>query len=192
MQRTDFRTMPCSIARTLAVVGEAWTPLILRDIVFGITKFDELQRDLGVATNILTDRLNTLVEYGLLTREQYEHRPPRHRYELTEKGADLLPVLLALMRWGDRWAADPAGPPVSIVHHGCGQPTEPTMTCSGCGEPLRATEVGARAGPGAQRGPGAYLLPGWLAAPGRAELRDAAPPPQITGAGRFPPARDDR
>ncbi|OLB81063.1 MAG: hypothetical protein AUI14_04750 [Actinobacteria bacterium 13_2_20CM_2_71_6] len=180
--------MPCSIARTLAVVGEAWTPLILRDIVFGLTKFDELQRDLGVATNILTDRLATLVEYGLLTREPYQRRPLRHRYELTEKGADLLPVLLALMRWGDRWTADPAGPPVAIVHHGCGQLTQPTMTCSGCGQPLHADDIGVRGGPGARRGPGAYLLPGWLTAPGRAELRNTAPPPRITSAGRFLPA----
>src|SRR3989440_7547282 len=188
MQRTDFRAMPCSIARTLAVVGEAWTPLVLRDIVFGLTTLDAPQPDLGVATTIRTDRLSTLVAHGLLTREPYQRRPLRHRYELTEKGADLLPVLLALMRWGDRWAADPAGPPVTIVHHGCDEVTEPTMTCSGCGEPLRAAEVGARGGPGARRGPGAYLLPGWLTAPGRPELRESAPPPRITGAGRFLPA----
>jgi DNA-binding HxlR family transcriptional regulator len=187
MQRTDFQAMPCSIARTLAVVGEAWTPLILRDIVFGITKFDEIQRDLGVATNILTDRLGTLVAHGVLTREPYQRRPLRYRYELTEKGADLLPVLLGLMRWGDRWAAGAAGPPVNVVHHGCGQVTEAVTVCSGCGKPLRPAEVGARSGPGARRGPGAYLLPGWLNAPGRPELRQSAPPPRITSAGRFLP-----
>src|SRR5207248_4713724 len=128
MQRTDFRAMPCSIARTLAVLGEPWTPLILRDIVFGLTKFDELQRDLGVATNILADRLSTLVEHGLLTREPYRTRPVRYRYELTDKGADVVPLLLALLPWGDRWTAGPAGPPVTMVHHGCGQATEATMT----------------------------------------------------------------
>jgi DNA-binding HxlR family transcriptional regulator len=185
MQRTDFQAMPCSIAHTLAVVGEPWTPLILRDIVFGITKFDELQRDLGVATNILTDRLGTLVEHGLLTREPYEHRPPRYRYELTEKGADLLPVLLALMRWGDKWDSEPAGPPVTVLHHACGEATEPTMTCSVCGRVLRAEDVGWRGGPGARRGPGNYLVPGWLSAPGRPDLRTSAPPPRITAAGRF-------
>jgi DNA-binding HxlR family transcriptional regulator len=185
MQRTDFRAMPCSIARTLAVVGEAWTPLILRDIVFGLTRFDEIQRDLGVATNILTDRLATLVDADLVTREPYQQRPLRHRYQLTEKGTDLLPVLLAMIRWGDKWATDAAGPPVTIMHHGCGQPTEPTMTCSRCGEPLRAAEVGARGGPGARRGPGAYLLAGWLTAPGRPEVRQSMPLPRITSAGRF-------
>ncbi len=187
MQRTDFRAMPCSIARTLAVVGEAWTPLILRDVLFGLTRFDELQRDLGVATNILTDRLNTLVEHGLLTREPYRTRPVRYRYELTEKGADVVPVLLALMRWGDRWAAGPAGPPVTIVHHRCGAPTEAVPTCANCGEPLDVAGIGARGGPGALRGPGAYLLPGWLTAPGRPELREAAPAPRNTSAGRFLP-----
>jgi DNA-binding HxlR family transcriptional regulator len=192
MQRTDFQTMPCSIARTLAVVGEAWTPLILRDIVFGLTKFDELQRDLGVATNILADRLTTLVEHGLLTRTPYQRRPLRYRYELTDKGADLVPVLLALMRWGDRWAVEPAGPPVTIVHHTCGEVTEAVATCSVCARPLEAGDIGARGGPGARRGPGAYLLPGWLAAPGRPELQAAAPPPRITSAGRFLDGPPDR
>ena len=185
MQRTDFHAMPCSIARTLAVVGEAWTPLILRDIVFGITKYDEIQRDLGVATNILADRLTTLVEHDLLTRQPYQRRPLRYRYELTEKGADLLPVLMALMRWGDKWTTEAAGPPVTMLHHSCGQATEAVMACSVCGRTLVAGEVGARGGPGARRGPGNYLLPGWLKAPGRPELRDAAPPPRITASGRY-------
>jgi DNA-binding HxlR family transcriptional regulator len=184
MQRTDFRAMPCSIARTLAVVGEAWTPLVLRDIVFGITRFDEIQRDLGVATNVLTDRLNTLVQHGLVTREPYQTRPARYRYQLTEAGADLLPVLLSLMRWGDKWAADGAGPPVTIVHRECGQQTVPMMICSACKRPL-GTEVAARGGPGAVKGPGAYLLPGWLAAPGRPEAQRNAPPPRVTASGRF-------
>jgi DNA-binding HxlR family transcriptional regulator len=190
MQRTDFHAMPCSIARTLAIVGEAWTPLILRDVVFGLTKFDEIQRDLGVATNVLTDRLTTLVEHELLSREPYQHRPLRYRYQLTDKGADLLPVLLSLMKWGDRWTAEPAGPPVTIVHRRCGQPTEPLMVCSACKGPVHAGEVAARGGPGGHRGPGAYLLPGWLAAPGRPDTRDSAPPPRVTSVGRYPNDQD--
>ena len=96
-------------------------------------------------------------------------------------------VLLALMRWGDRWTAEPAGPPVTIVHHTCDAPAEPTMTCGHCAEPLQLDDIGPRTGPGARRGPGAYLLPGWLAAPGRPELRQATPPARVTGAGRFLP-----
>jgi len=187
MQRTDFRSMPCSIARTLAVVGEAWTPLVLRDVMFGLTRFDEIQRDLGIATNVLTDRLNTLVDAGLLTRTPYQVKPLRHRYQLTESGADLLPVLLAMIRWGDRWADDGQGPPVTIVHRECGQATEPLTVCGVCKRPLGTHEVAARGGPGARKGPGAYLLPGWLSAPGRPEARRTAPPPRITSAGRFLP-----
>src|SRR5258708_38725552 len=114
MQRTDFHAMPCSIARTLAVMGEAWTPLILRDVIFGVCKFDEIQRDLGIATNVLADRLGTLVEHGLLTPAPYQPKPMRYRYERTDKGAELLPVLLSLMRGGARWPSDPEGPPVPI------------------------------------------------------------------------------
>ncbi len=188
MQRTDFRAMPCSIARTLAVVGEAWTPLVLRDIIFGLTRFDEIQRDLGVATNVLTDRLNTLVSSGLLRREPYQTRPLRHRYQLTEAGLDFLPVLLSLMRWGDKWAGDEAGQPVQVIHRECGQPTAPVMVCSACKRPLRASEIAARNGPGAVKGPGSYLLPGWLAAPGRPEAQRSAPQPRITASGRYLPA----
>ena len=185
MQRTDFGAMACSIARTLAIVGEAWTPLVLRDIVFGLTRFDEIQRDLGVATNVLTDRLNTLVSAGMLTREPYQTRPLRHRYEFTETGLDFVPVLLALMRRGDRWASDGSGEPVRIVHRECGQPTVALMVCSACKRTLRASEIAAQNGPGASRGPGANLLPGWLAAPGRPEAQRTAPPPRITAAGRY-------
>lgn len=189
MQRTDFTAMPCSIARTLAVIGEAWTPLILRDITFGLTRFDELQRDLGVATNVLTDRLNTLVAGGLVSREPYQTRPLRHRYQLTEAGADLLPVLLALLRWGDQWAGDGHGAPVTIVHRECGQATEALLVCAACKRPLATGNVSARTGPGGQRGPGAYLLPGWLDAPGRPEAQRTAPAATVTGAGRYLPTQ---
>jgi len=110
----------------------------------------------------------------------------RYRYELTDKGAELLPVLLSLMRWGDKWTAEPEGPPVTIVHRRCGQPTEPIMVCSACKGPVHAGEVSGRTGPGARRGPGAYLLSGWLTAPGRPAVRETAPPPRITSVGRFP------
>ncbi len=140
MARTDFSQMDCSIARTLEVVGERWALLIVRDALYNVRRFDDFQADLGVARNVLTDRLGKLVSHGVFERHQYEDRPPRYEYRLTEKGRDLLPVILALMRWGDRWESDP-GPPVRLTHRTCGQVTEPMVACRECGEELRWGEV---------------------------------------------------
>src|SRR3712207_3951891 len=130
MART-FADMECSVARTLDVIGERWSLLILRDAFYGIRRFDDFQRDLGIARNVLTDRLTKLVDQGVLERRQYEERPPRYEYRLTAKGRDLLPVLLAMTRWGDRWAADER-PPVTLTHATCGHDTQATMVCSHC------------------------------------------------------------
>jgi DNA-binding HxlR family transcriptional regulator len=132
MRRKDFSAMECSVARTLEVIGDRWTLLILRDAFYGVSRFDDFHHDLGVARNILTDRLGKLVAHGVLERRRYEEHPPRYEYRLTHKGKDLLPVLLTLTRWGDRWAADESGPPVSLVHTSCGHKTTPTLTCSEC------------------------------------------------------------
>ena len=104
MKRTSLTDHPCSIARTLDVAGEWWSPLILRDVAYGVQRFGAIQEDLGISANVLSDRLETLVAEGLLQRTAYQQRPERHEYTLTEKGADLIPALLALMQWGDRWA----------------------------------------------------------------------------------------
>src|SRR3954466_13822696 len=96
----------CSIARTLEVIGDRWTLLILRDAFRGVRRFDDLQRDLGIARNILTDRLQKLVDHGVLMRRLYQERPPRYEYRLTRMGYDLSPALVALMRWGDQYLAD--------------------------------------------------------------------------------------
>jgi DNA-binding HxlR family transcriptional regulator len=114
MHRTSFAAMHCSIARTLEVAGEWWTPLILRDIALGITRFDDLQRDLGISRKVLTQRLDTLVAGGVLERQPYQQHPPRHQYLLTAKGRDLVPVLFALMAWGDRWAAGAVAPSPAV------------------------------------------------------------------------------
>src|ERR671919_3186160 len=110
MPRKDFSEMPCSVARTLEVIGDRWTILILRDAFYGVRRFDDLRRGLGVARNILTDRLSKLVEHGVLERVPYQDPPPRFEYRLTEKGRDLWHVVTAVRQWGDRWAA-PDGPP---------------------------------------------------------------------------------
>jgi len=148
MQRTNLADMNCSVAQCLAVVGEWWSLLILRDAFLGVTRFDHFQARLGIARNILTERLNRLVEDGLLKRVPYEDHPPRSEYRLTPKGSDLWHVMTAMRQWGDRWAA-PNGPPLKIRHTGCGRVVQVVPVCSHCGERLDVRSVTAIAGPGA-------------------------------------------
>ncbi len=135
--------MECSIARTLEVIGERWSLLIVRDAFYGVTRFDDFQRDLGLARNVLTNRLAKLVEQGVLERHQYEERPPRFEYRLTPKGRELLPVVLAMMRWGNKWANPREEAPVTLTHLPCGSDTEPLVTCSECGEELHLRDLRA-------------------------------------------------
>ena len=146
-----FADLNCSIARSLSVLGERWALLVVRDVSLGKRRFDEIQESLGVATNVLSQRLATLTEEGILERRPYSDHPERFEYRLTEKGRDLMPVLWALMRWGDRWTAGEAGPPVEIVHDDCGAVAHMVPTCSACGEELIAGRghVHAQPGPGA-------------------------------------------
>jgi DNA-binding HxlR family transcriptional regulator len=141
MAPTDFSDMNCSIARTLGLIGERWTILVLRDAFYGLKRFEDFQHDLGIARNILTDRLAKLVDHGLLERRLYEERPPRYEYRLTSKGRDLLPVLLSLMRWGDRWEGQEDQPPTKLIHSTCGHVTHPVSSCAHCGEELLITNV---------------------------------------------------
>ena len=149
MQRTSFGDMACSIARTLDVIGEPWSPLILRDVYVGIGRFEQIQADLGISRKVLTERLKWLVESGILERGQYETRPPRHEYVLTAKGTELCDLLLVMVRWGDRWADDGAGPPVLYRHHACGRIGHVELRCSQCGEPMHAGDIDVLPGPGA-------------------------------------------
>ena len=110
MARASYDHLNCSIARTMEVIGDAWTPLILRDIAIGITRFDALQRDLGISRKVLSERLAALVEHGVLAREPYQDKPTRYDYYPTEKGADLGFVLLAMQTWGNRWIFGETGP----------------------------------------------------------------------------------
>jgi DNA-binding HxlR family transcriptional regulator len=139
VERKSFADMHCSVAQCLEVVGEWWSMLIVRDIFLGVTRFDEIQENLGISRNILNQRLGHLVEHGVLERVPYSEHPPRYEYRLTSKGRDLWPVLTAMRQWGDRHAA-PDGPPLQMVHHTCGNLVDAVMTCSCCGEPL---ETGA-------------------------------------------------
>lgn len=149
MQRTDFGRMACSIARTLDVIGEPWSPLILRNIYVGITRFDQLQQSLGISRKVLAERLRWLVDHEILERREYSTRPPRHEYTLTERGTELCDLLLVMVRWGDRWLAGEAGPPVLYRHHACGQISHVDLHCSACGKPMPATSIDVLPGPGA-------------------------------------------
>ncbi len=159
MGRTSLDRMNCSIARTLDVIGDSWTPLILRDVAFGITRFDAIQRDLGISRKVLSERLGALVEHGVLTRVPYQDKPARHDYHPTEKGADLAFVLLAMQAWGDRWAFGETGPPVLFRHEPCGAVTSPVPACSHCGEQLAAADLTPLPGPGFVPGPGTSEIP---------------------------------
>jgi DNA-binding HxlR family transcriptional regulator len=148
MQRTQFGAMACSIARTMDVVGEPWSPLILRNVYVGITRFDQLQQSLGMSRKVLAERLRWLTETGVLERREYSARPPRHEYVLTAKGLELFEVLMVMVAWGDKWLAGEAGPPVLYRHHACGQISHVELHCSECGQPMRATDIDLLPGPG--------------------------------------------
>ena len=138
--------MKCSVARTLSVVGDRWTMLIVRDVFLGLRKFADFQKDLGMTRHRLAARLAKLVDEGILARVQYQERPRRFEYRLTEKGIDLYPVVVALLRWGDRWMVDEDGPPVELVHRSCGHHVMPTLTCPACKEEVNARTMAARPG----------------------------------------------
>ena len=140
--------MHCSVAQSLEVVGEWWSLLIVRDAFLGVTRFDDFQERLGISRNILNQRLSHLVYTGVLVRVPYSEHPPRHDYRLTDKGRDLWPVLTTMRQWGDRHAA-PDGPPLELIHEGCGEVSAARMTCSTCGKPIGALDVRAIPGPGA-------------------------------------------
>ncbi len=152
------RTYPdqiCSVARALEVVGERWTLLIVRDALLGLTRFDDLLRSVGVARNILADRLRRLVEAGVLERVAYQQRPPRSEYRLTPMGRELGVAVVALMHWGDRHLADAAGPPRLTHHRGCGGSLEVQLHCRRCGEAVDGSGLEVLPGPGLPADPDA-------------------------------------
>jgi DNA-binding HxlR family transcriptional regulator len=146
------RPEDCSIQRTLDVIGDRWTLLILRDVFRGVRRFTRIQADLGIARNLLADRLAALVEAGVVEKVPYQDRPVRHEYCLTEKGRALSPALVALMRWGDEWCTD-AGAPTDLVHDACDTRLELQAWCTTCNAPIEATHIRSRPGPGRGDGP---------------------------------------
>ena len=165
MLKRDYPTQYCSMAAALEVVGERWTILIVRDIFLGVRRFDDLQRSLGVARNILQSRLERLVEQGIVRKKAYQQHPVRYEYRLTTKGADLWPVLMALLQWGDRYAID-GERPVIVEHKGCGGELDDRRRCRRCGVDVSVTEARA-VRTGAERRP----------APAEAEAQAEVPVP---------------
>ncbi|HEY3911189.1 MAG TPA: helix-turn-helix domain-containing protein [Stellaceae bacterium] len=151
MRRKSLGGMLCPIARSLDRVGEWWSILILRDAFYGLRRFDEFQKNLGIAPNILTRRLNGLVEAGLLERRRYSEHPPRDEYQLTERGRDFRPVLLALLAWGNRHFA-PEGAAVQLVNRRTGAPVEPVVVDEATGERIAGPDFIVVPGPGADDG----------------------------------------
>lgn len=144
MRRKRLDDLPCSIARSLDVLGEWWTLLVLRDIFYGLRRFEEIATDLPIARNVLASRLKKLVSEGLLERHQYAESPARYEYQLTAAGRDTFGIVLSLMAWGDRWANPDDTPPVTVLCRHCDTETRPQVTCGTCREPLTPDTVGVR------------------------------------------------
>ena len=148
MKRTPFADWPCSIARAVDILGDWWTPLVLRESFYGVRRFEDFQKTLGIGRNILTQRLNRLVDEGLLVRRPYQDKPLRNEYVLTDKGRDFFPVLMAMVHWGDKWLSGEAGPPITLRHTTCDHDIHAEVVCSHCQEPLQLANTRAVLGPG--------------------------------------------
>ncbi len=138
----------CSVARTLSVIGDRWTLMILRDAFLQVTRFDDFQKDLGISRHRLSERLKKLVEDGVLNKVEYQNNPPRFEYRLTKKGVGLYPVLMMMVKWGDEHLDQGKGAPMVYKHEACGHYFKPQLSCSECSEPIGANEVVPELGPG--------------------------------------------
>jgi DNA-binding HxlR family transcriptional regulator len=145
----DYPGLDCSVAKALEVIGERWSLLIVRAVMHGNRRFGEMQESLGIARNVLSARLQRLVDEEILERRAYQESPPRYEYFLTEKGLDLWPALIALLNWGDRYSPDPEGPRRLIVHKECGGTVSERGICESCGKLLTARDAKQVPGPGA-------------------------------------------
>jgi DNA-binding HxlR family transcriptional regulator len=141
VRHAELAEKECAIARTWAVIGERWTMMILRECFRGVRRFEDVQTKLQLGRNILTDRLQLLVQEGVLERRPYQERPTRHEYVLTQKGEDLYPVLLAMLRWGNRYKVD--DPPLQLMHKTCGHMLEPVTVCESCKEEVHRHDLRA-------------------------------------------------
>jgi DNA-binding HxlR family transcriptional regulator len=148
MRWQELKGEACSVARTVAVIGDRWTLLILRDCFLKVRRFEQFQERLGITRHLLADRLRKLVREGVLKKVVYKARPKRYEYRLTEKGLALHPVLMAIVHWGDEHASGARGRPLLHRHRRCGDTFDPVLVCSECGEPVGPRDVAVEIGPG--------------------------------------------
>lgn len=149
MKWNDLEQERCSVARTVSVIGDRWTLLVLRDCFLGVRRFEEFQQRLKISRPMLADRLAKLVEVGALKKMAYQEAPVRHEYRLTSKGMDLYPIIMAIVHWGDVHMAGKAGRPLLHRHTGCGHLFDPVVVCSECAAEIHAKDVVVEKGPGA-------------------------------------------
>jgi DNA-binding HxlR family transcriptional regulator len=143
MRWSEIGDQDCSVARTLSVIGDRWTMLVLREAFMRTRRFDDFQRNTGAPRPVLADRLRVLVDHGVLERRPYGNHPDRFEYRLTDKGLDLYPVIVSLLTWGDHWMTDRDGPPLELRHNDCGQTMHPELACPECGEWVGPRDVSA-------------------------------------------------
>jgi DNA-binding HxlR family transcriptional regulator len=148
VKRVDTSDWPCTIARSAALLGDHWNLLLVRQACLGTRRFDDFQRELGIGRNILTIRLNRLVDEGLMQRVEYQEKPPRSEYRLTQQGREVFPILAAMAAWGERWLTGPEGTPLVLHHTACDHDMRAEVVCSDCNAPIELREVRALRGPG--------------------------------------------
>ncbi len=173
MSRGSFAEMSCSLARAVDVVGDTWTPLVLRDLFLGVDTFEAIVSDLGISRALLVSRLDALEAGGVVERERYRERPERFRYRLTAAGRELVPILVALTQWGDRWRA-PDGPPI-VFRHDCGHRLDVAITCPRCDRAVSMESLTPLPGPGGRAAVGTRVVAEVLSAriPAREARRGA-------------------
>lgn len=147
MRWNEIGSVTCSVARTLSVIGDRWTLMILRDAFLGVRRFEDFCSASGVTRHVLADRLRKLERHKIIRRVKYQEHPPRQEYRLTEKGIDLYPIVVSMTRWGDKYMVDKKGVPMELVHKGCGHVMMPEMVCPECDERVSARDIQPRPGP---------------------------------------------
>ena len=148
MKWQDLNTLPCSLARTLSVVGDRWTLLILRNAFMRTRRFDDFYTQLGITKHVLSDRLKKLVNEGVMEKRVYQEKPARYEYRLTEKGLDLYPIIMTMVAWGDKWMDEGKGAPMLYLHKSCNHQTSPHLACSHCGDDINPRDMMPLPGPG--------------------------------------------